>query len=195
MLKILTIFTCPLLIFCLPLISKAQNPCSELTAVLSQPTPGEKKLEQTFSPGEGKFKINLPPTKPVEPELINGRKSTVRMTRYRWFTLNRGSFEVSYLDGERRLDDASISKTILDNLRNALMSKGEGKLETDKDLFLDNFPGREIKIKDAKGINIARFYLVEKRLYSVSAFIPIKLECAVGDVTKTLDSFELVTEK
>jgi hypothetical protein len=63
------------------------------------------------------------------------------------------------------------------------------------ELTLAGHPGREIRIKDGSGINIQRFYLVGQRMYTVSAFVPSKLECALESVVKVLDSFELVEDK
>lgn len=202
MLKIYIIFTFTFLIFCLPSNSNAQNPCSQLTSSLEKITSSGKQntsekntLQQTFTSTEGRFKIGLPPVTAAKSESNNGQKAVSQAIRYKWIALNLGRFEVSYYDGNRKLDDPSVSKTILDNLRNAIMSNGKGKLQLDKEVMIGSFPGREVKIKNDSGINILRFYLVESRLYTVSVFIPIKLECAVKGATNVLDTFELVNEK
>lgn len=200
--KIYIIFTFTFLIFCLPSNSNAQNPCSQLASTLEEITSSGKRntsekitLQQTFTSTQGRFKIGLPPVNAAKPESNNGQNAVQQAIRYKWFALNLGKFEVSHYDGNRKLDDPSVSKTILDNLRNGLLSSGKGNLQLDKEVKIGSFPGREIKIKSDNGISIVRFYLVESRLYTVSVFIPIKLECAVEEATKVLDSFELVNEK
>jgi hypothetical protein len=191
--KIFTGVSFMLALFCSALGISAQNLCSQLDSSLEQ-LKQEKFTEQTFSPKEGRFKINLPPVNAAKPADTDQQKTLPQQTRYMWMALNRGRFVVTYYDTNKKLDDPSVSKTILDNFRNSLMSKGAGELQTDKDLLLKSFPGREVKIKDEKGINISRAYLVGSRFYIVSVFIPIKLECAVNESTKTLDSFELVDQ-
>jgi hypothetical protein len=152
-------------------------------------------LAQTFSSIEGRFKIALPPRAADKPKSYDGPKGRIETTRYKWFVLNHGQYQVSYSDSDRILENASDSKRILDNLRELLLSKSGGDLEGDLELTLAGHPGREIKIKDGSGINIQRFYLVGRRMYTVSVFVPRKLECALESVVKVLDSFELVEDK
>ena len=55
--------------------------------------------------------------------------------------------------------------------------------------------GREIRARDERGLLIQRIYVVGKRVYFVSAYVPSRLECGVEDVIKTLNTFELIEEK
>lgn len=117
------------------------------------------------------------------------------MTTFRWFILNRGTYEVSYIEHAEDLENTRDSAEVFDKLRDLSLSKGPGNLEVDKDLMLSGHPGREVKIKDDKGINIYRFYLVGHRMYTVFAFVPIALECGLESVEKVLDSFELINDQ
>lgn len=173
----------------------AQNKgkCGELPPIPYPP--GSSIPAQTFSSTEGRFKIGLPPSIAAKPESYNGSKGHIETTRYKWFVLNEGQYQVSYSDSDRILENAADSEKIFDNLRDLLLSKGAGNLEGDLKLSLAGHPGREIKIKDASGIAIQRFYLVGKRMYTVSVLVPSKLECALDSVVKVLDSFELVEGK
>ena len=194
MLRIHKIFIYTVIFFCTSINAIAQNPCAELTDELSQISKEKNTLAQTFSPKEGRFKIGLPPANPSKSETDQEQKSPVNMTRYRWLTLNVGEFEVSYYDSNRKLDDAAVSKAILDNLRDKLKINSGGELQIDKDITIRNFPGREVKIKSEKHIEITRLYLVGNRLYIVAVSLPIRLECALERATKVLDSFELVND-
>ena len=167
--------------------------CGELPPIPD--SPASSIPAQTFSSSEGGFKIGLPPRAAEKPESYDGPKGRIETTSYRWFVLNHGQYQVSYLDSDRILENAADNDRIFDNLRDLLLSKGPGHLEGDLELKLAGHPGREIKIKDKSGINIQRFYLVGQRMYTVSAFVPSKLECALDSVIKVLDSFELVGEK
>lgn len=129
---------------------------------------------QTFSSAEGRFKIGLPPRAADKSESYDGSRGHIETTRYKWFILNQGQYQVSYSDSDRILENASDSERIFDNLRDKLLSKGAGHLEGDLELKLAGHPGREVKIKDESGINIQRFYLVGKRMYTVSVFVPSK---------------------
>ena len=167
--------------------------CGELPPIPDPP--GSSIPAQTFSSTEGKFKIGLPPRAAEKPESYDGPNGHIETTRYRWFVLNHGQYQVSYSDSDRILENAADNERIFDNLRDLLLSKGAGHLEGDLELKLAGHPGREIKIKDASGINLHRFYLVGQRMYTVSVFVPSKLECALDSAVKVLDSFELVEEK
>jgi hypothetical protein len=175
--------------------ANAQDPvkCGELPPIPD--SPASSIPAQTFSSSEGRFKIGLPPRAADKPESYDGSKGHIETTRYKWFVLNHGQYQVSYSDSDRILENATDNKRIFDNLRDLLLSKGAGHLEGDLQLKLAGHPGREIRIKDGSGINIQRFYLVGQRMYTVSVFVPSRLECALQSVVKVLDSFELVEDK
>jgi len=130
------------------------------------------------------------PTEPLPPT-----KDEPRVTTFRWFIFNRGTYEVSYIEHAEDLENTRDSAEVFDKLRDTLLSKGPGNLEVDEDLTLSGHPGRKVKIKDDKGINIRRFYLVGHRMYTVGAYVPIALECGLESVEKVLDSFELINDK
>lgn len=162
--------------------------CGELPPITSPP--GSSILAQTFSSAKGRFKIGLPPREAERPDSYDGLNGHITTTRYIWVVANYGRFQISYSDSDRILEHAN-SERVFDNLRDLLVSKG-GHLEGDLKLELAGHPGREIKIKDGSGIDIQRFYLVGQRMYTVSGFVPSKLECALESVIKVLDSFELI---
>ena len=157
--------------------------------------PASSVPAQTFLSTEGRFKVGLPPRAAEKPDSYDGPKEHIETTRYRWFVANHGQYQINYSDSARILENAEDSERIFDNLRDLLLSKGAGHLEADLELKLAGHPGREIRIKDGSGTNIQRFYLVGHRMYTVSVFVPSKLECALESVVKVLDSFELVEDE
>ena len=148
-------------------------------------------MEPTFTSVEGGFRIELPPAKPSQADPSDTQH---RMKRFKWLVLNQAQYEVDYMDSDNDFEDAQ-AQDFFDKLRDAVAAKGPGQLELDRDLSLSGHPGREIRIRDDGGLNIQRWYVVGKRLYTVAAFVPRKLDCAIDGVVKVLDSFKLVGEK
>lgn len=166
--------------------------CGELPPIPD--SPASSIPAQTFTSVEGHFKIGLPPASPEKPEPYHGFSGQIKTVRFRWFVLNHGRYQISYSDTDKILHDVGVSKRILDNLRDLLLSKGAGTLEGDLELKLAGHPGREIRIRDTGGIDIERIYLVGRRMYTLSVFVPGNLECALGSVVKVLDSFALIED-
>src|SRR5262245_29719730 len=80
------------------------------------------------------------------------------------------------------IDTSEAAKTSLDNARDLLLSKRNGKLISEADISFGKYPGRELKAKVAGGTMRSRTYIVNKRMYIVMAL-------AQGDDTsKQLDS-------
>jgi hypothetical protein len=169
-----------------------RGPCGALPPIPD--APASSIPEQTFSSPEGRFKIALPPTTASPTTSYDGANGRIETTIYKWSVLNHGQYQVSYSDSDRVLENAADKEIVFNNLRDLLLSKGPGQIESDTQLQLAGHPGREIRIKDGNGINIYRAYLVGRRMYTISAFVPGKLECAMEAVVKVLDSFELVDD-
>ena len=163
------------------------DPCSKLTP----DPPGGEVLPKTFSSAGGGFKVALPPTRPVEREAGDERVGET----YRWFVFNRAQYELAYVESDRQLEDPATSAEVFDRLKRNALSKGLGRVEVDRELKLGTHPGRELWTRNENGVFIQRFYIADRRLYIFTALVWSKLEgCALGDVLKTLDSFELTEE-
>ena len=147
---------------------------------------------QTFTSVEGRFRIGLPEV--VVPSSANAQPKNENDKSFRWVVINRGQYEVRYVDGDRDLEAPEASEAVINRLRELLRSKRSGEFQVDSEIRLRGHPGRELRIRDEQGLQIQRIYLVGKRMYVVSAFVPNKLECGLNDVVKTLDTFELIEE-
>ena len=156
--------------------------CGELPPIPDPPA--SSVPAQTFLSTEGRFKVGLPPRAAEKPDSYDGPRGHIETTRFRWLVANHGQYQINYSDSDRILENAADSERILHNLRDLLLSKGAGHLEGDGQLNLAGHPGREIKIRDGSGMNIQRFYLVGHRMYTVSAFVPSRFECALDSVIK-----------
>jgi hypothetical protein len=165
------------------------DPCGKLTP--APDPPGGEVLPRTFSPEGSGFRVGLPPKRRVEGEADDGRVGET----YRWFVFNQGQYEISYVESGRQLEDPATSAEVFDRLKQDALSKGLGRVEVERELRLGTHPGRELRTRNENGVFIQRFYVAGGRLYIFSAFVWSKLEgCALGDVLKTLDSFELTGE-
>ena len=150
-------------------------------------------VPQTFTSAEGRFRIGLPHMNPEAGVESTGENDKT----FKLFVINQAHFEVRYIDSGRELEAPDVSEPIIDHLRNFTRSsgQGQGQFEVDSEIRLAGHPGREFRYRDERGLLIQRIYLVSKRMYLVSAFVPERMAgCAGGDPVKTLDTFEIIEE-
>jgi len=167
-----------------------RSPCDgpDIDSALGKPA-------EPFSSAEGRFAIGLPATRVSPVESKDPTEQQNKVVRFKWLVINQGQYEVTYLDSDRELEKSENNRVIFDKLRDSVLVKEPGQLEVDKDLELSGHPGREVRIRDDRGLTIMRFYLAGQRLYTVTVFVPRKLDCAMDGVEKMLDSFKLLDEK
>jgi TonB family protein len=80
------------------------------------------------------------------------------------------------------IDTSEAAKISLDNARDLLVSRRNGKLISEADISFGKYPGRELKAKVDGGMVRSRTYIVNKRMYMVMALTPGE------DTSKQLDS-------
>jgi hypothetical protein len=82
-------------------------------------------------------------------------------------------------------------KRILDFARDMVLTVTSGKLLSDKDISLEGFPGREVRIEKDKKIWILHAYIVKGRMYQLMTTEP-KAKEQSPDTVKFFDSFKLL---
>jgi hypothetical protein len=82
-------------------------------------------------------------------------------------------------------------KRILDFARDMVLTVTSGKLLSDKDISLESFPGREVRIEKDKKIWTLRAYIVKGRMYQLMTTEP-KAKEKSPDTEKFFDSFKLL---
>ena len=126
---------------------------------------------ESFSSLDGRFSISLPrQISGYTPEVIESPAGRIESVRYDW-NLADGVFFVGYLTRpEKTLGYAN--KTVLDNIRNSILSASRAKLASETEIKLLEYGGRELKLEFPNGFAIARIYVVLNRVYQVIASLP-----------------------
>ena len=158
--------------------------CAKFDPCLATPMGGtDSSLPQTFTSAEGGFKIGLPATR---------ANTETKEKSFRWDIINRGQFHVTYFESGTVLKTSEDREAMLNKLREVVRAKSEGQFEVDSEITLAGHPGREFRIRRKHSLEIERMYLVNDRIYIVTAFVPEEWNCGMDHVIKTLDSFELM---
>lgn len=147
---------------------------------------------ETFTSAEGNFTVSLP-AKPAQQftQPIEGNESVI-LHMFAW-EISLVQYSIGYLDMAIDLEEPTFSKTLLDQLRDGEVKKENGKLLAEKEVELDGHVGREFKIEAADGLFIDRIYLVKKRVYILSVFIPAAKQSQEPATSIVLNSFKLAT--
>lgn len=128
-----------------------------------------------FSPPDGGFAVQLPGS-PQDVSQPMTSKSGVRQVHIFEVLTTEIDYSVGYVDFESALEDPKLSKKILDGVRDKMVAKESGKLLSEIDVALASHPGREFVIQASDGVFRDRLYLVGKRYYFLTAFVPLLKE-------------------
>jgi len=143
---------------------------------------------------EGRFSISLPKqVSGYDPQSADTPEGRVESSMFTWTTAD-GMFMAGYIDRPEMLE--SISKKVLDYLRDSYLAKaaGKAKLIAETDISLDGHPGRESRIDYADSFVISRIYLVRNRIYQATALFPLDKRAQEPAIIKILDSFKLLSQ-
>ena len=142
-----------------------------------------------FKSTEENFTISLP--REPKQERTTGR--TPLGNGHHIYTLddNGVSFTVSYSVLENAPTQPKEIKRTLDMARDLVAMVTNGKLLTDTDISIDNFPGRLVRIEKDKRIWTIHAYVVKERMYQLMATEPKGKE-QNSSVTKFFESFHLL---
>ncbi|HJQ33954.1 MAG TPA: hypothetical protein VJ866_17365 [Pyrinomonadaceae bacterium] len=140
---------------------------------------------------QGRFSVSLPEKvsgySAISADMPEGR---IEGDTFKWRTAD-GSFEVTYVD----LPNVLATKAVFDRSRdNKLVLNRGAKLTGEKDLTLEGNAGRETRFETADGTLIVRTYLVGKRLYEASAFLPNSMKSKEAAAVRVLDSLKLLSQ-
>jgi hypothetical protein len=102
---------------------------------------------------------------------------------------------ISYVISNSAFDDPPTQpkdiKRILDFARDLVLTVTSGKLLNDKDISLEGFPGREVRIEKGKMLWTLHAYVVKGRMYQLMTTEP-KAKAQSPETAKFFDSFKLL---
>ncbi len=167
---------------------------TRLLAVVSLPlllggTPAEWK---TFTPKGGGFSMSFPGTPSQTKQSVKTPTGFVDVTVFVVEPKKgEGQYMVSYSDYPAAVLKAGTADKRLDNARDGAVFSLKGKLEEEKKIKLDDYPGRDLLIKTEGRLVRTRIYTVKNRLYQTAVVGPAKLVQA-KETVQFLDSFKLI---
>jgi hypothetical protein len=148
-----------------------------------------------FSPKGGRFTVQWPTRFPTDEmdESPNGPNHTFSIDA----PLGAGSisrgFVVAYTDLPNIPEsvDLTVRKELLNRFAKGFI-EAEGKpTDTQRDLMLGSYPGKELMMSPKGTENIVRVYLVGRRFYILTALVPTP--AARMNAQRFLDSFKVLT--
>ncbi len=156
--------------------------------------PGEQK---EFSSERGRFAILFPGTPEEGQYTQSGPLDSWQYT----FADDWANYDVAYNDYDIDLEkDAEKRNYVLNGMRDAGVSKLDGRLLSEAEVSLDGHPGRALKVSIPDGSIIrVRMYVVGRRFYQVAVVTlgeqsaPDGGRSAEARALKYLDSFRLIT--
>ena len=160
----------------------------------------QRPVEQKeFFSERGRFAILFPGTPEERQYTPSGRRDS----RQYIFADDWANYDVAYNDYDIDLEkDAEKRNYVLNRMRDAGVSKVDGRLLSEAEVSLDGHPGRALKVSIPDGSIIrVRMYVVGRRFYQVAVVTlgeqsdPDGGRSAVARALKYLDSFRLITPK
>ena len=151
---------------------------------------------QEFKHEAGNFAVMMP-GKPLEvSQTIEGEIGKVPTKSFvaRWGQI---TLIAMYADYPIVFDTPEAVKASLDTSRDIMLSKGRGKLISEKEHAFKNYPGRELTVGTDVVMMRLRMYLIQQRLYVLMVLLEgandvKQLESKQAD--RFLDSFRLIEE-
>jgi hypothetical protein len=143
-----------------------------------------------FASKEGRFTVLMPGT-PKQNKADTESDFGKGVLYMNVMQIGKVMYGANYCDYPAEVKKASIKK-IYDASRDGAVANMKGKLDSEKDIKLGEYPGREIRIEVAEGKYLfrARVYLVEQRLYQV-VILGTPEDATSKEADKFLDSFKL----
>jgi hypothetical protein len=165
--------------------------------VTAQTAPAQTEREwEKFSPAGSGFSVLMPGKVTEQDRPVEGGKGP--LTNHIFYSdLGGDVFMVTYLQFPDPVTDAAAIKTMLDNGRDRGLEGSKGTLESETEITLDGYSGREWRMNLPKDLKVrAKAYWVSRTLYQVlvitDAVKTPQAEKATADrMTKFFNSFSL----
>jgi hypothetical protein len=144
-----------------------------------------------FHSVDGKFSVEMPGDPEESVVTVNIGSGDRHSNTFTYSDEGLNQFMVAYSDRTSKEPRKSSNEELFDKVRKGILIATEGKLLSESSVTLSGFPGREIVLERGDGTRqTERFYLVNDRVYQVSADIR-KRGLGTADVERFLNSFRL----
>ncbi|MGQ4649084.1 hypothetical protein [Lyngbya aestuarii] len=159
-----------------------------------QPAQLEQLQWQEFSDTQGGFTVMMP-EKPTQK--TQSQKDGPTSIDIHTFTVspqsNAITYSVSYSDVPSGIEQFP-PQLVLDSIGLGLARDQNIRLLGEQDISLGNYPGKEFKLEISQKVILRhRAYLVDKRLYQLTAEAPVETEEMLSeDIERFMNSFELL---
>ncbi len=145
---------------------------------------------QELAPKGGRFAIQMPGEAKEQIQKLNTAFGPTDLHLFSVYPKPDVGYTVGYCDYPEKLIKKSSAEKILDGACDMSVQNLKGKLEHEKKITIDKYPGREIVVLVEDLAVRQRFYLVDNRLYQM--VIVDSKELVTGKDAETfLNSFKL----
>lgn len=142
-----------------------------------------------LAPKEMGFSVLMPGTASEHQATLQTKGGAVDV-KYFVAEANRVTYVVSSSTFPKGTSKAETQEKRLDNARDGALATAGGKLESERAVKLQSYPGRELMIAGAKAFVRTRIYAVENHLYQVMA-VGSKKQLGGSEQTRFFNSFKL----
>lgn len=145
-----------------------------------------QSIWKPFSSTPGGFTVLMPGTPTTNNTSVNTQIGSIPIQLFTVVRPKEAVYLVAYSDLPSNIPQNSRDiNQFLSEVASGFSQGAGGKLISEQNISLNNFPGKEIKLEFPQGvIAIGRIYIVNKRLYQVVVVTPRE-----GDLTQSINGF------
>ncbi|MEW5859674.1 MAG: hypothetical protein AB1861_20195 [Cyanobacteriota bacterium] len=152
-----------------------------------QPILLAQSVWKPFSSSAGGFTVLMPGTPNQSQETIQTKAGPIKVQLFQTFRPNQAGYVVGYSDlPANAIKTPSDVNSFFAGAITGFTNSSKGKLLSQRNINLGNYPGREFKVQLSQGVIVkSRFYLVDRRRF-YQVFVVTDKE---QDLVKSIDGF------
>jgi len=167
----------------------------DLSSYLSRAHTFKSSDWKVFTSPEGQFSVDLPGS--PRPNTLVKDVSGVKISLYQFGveSIGQNGFLAQYNEiPEIILGQPNLAEGLLTGSRNGLVNQIKGgRLVSEKSLYLNKFPGKEMVAENDEQTVRARVFVIEPRIYMMIVAAP-KGQAFTSDANRFIDSFKLIMD-
>ncbi|TLX77659.1 hypothetical protein E9993_03180 [Labilibacter sediminis] len=157
-----------------------------------------------FESSEFGFKIEFPKEPTSNPQVINSAIGELKMNMFMYHASSNGKddnlvYLANYTEYPDSLVNSENTETLPTFFRNSIdgaVTNVHGKLLSEKNIAIDEYPGREVRIdfQQGKAVITMRIFLVKNKMYMLQTITATNKDFNKS-ITQFMDSFKLLTQE